>query len=204
MAKPISAVKASMQLRGNNVHAVKHVRALYANTPIANNGVKYLGCYGAIMQNLKAILPQLKALYQATGKGIYIVGPISTTYKNGKAVRQPNARHAYNRRPFAVVQKHLLNAGIPSVNPACMQTFAKAIGGTYMRGVCGPKLFNFTTWVGRNPLRAVKALQRANKRSVRGCCAIVVLRPKAALASSGVQQELAHALKYNPVPVYRV
>lgn len=197
------AVALSMKLRGNNAHALKRIARYFANTP----SVKYLKAYESIYRrttaNIEAILPELKTLYAATGKPIYIVGTISTAKVNGKQVKLPPERHAFNRRPFALVQKALLRVGVDSCNPANLKQFARAIHGKYRQGTSGPELFNEVA--SKNGAEfTVKRLQRTNKRSVRGCCAIVVVNPIISFTSLGVQQELAHAIKFNPVPVYRV
>jgi len=197
------AVALSMRLRGNNAHVLKHISQYFANVPKVRGLNTYAGMYSRTTTNLQAVLPQLKALYKATGKPVYIVGTISTARVNGKAVKLPTARHAFNRRPFALVQKALLAIGVNAINPACLKAFARAIHGKYTPGTNGPAMFNAVASKSGAKF-TVKRLQRTNKRSVRGCCAIVVVNPMRSFTSLGVQQELAHAIKFNPVPIYRV
>ena len=195
----MDAVSYSLQQRGNNIKVASKVK--FANTPISNNG---MGVYTQTKTNLSLCLPKIVKLAKATGKPVYIVGTISSAIINGKPTKLPGHLHAKNRRPFAIVQRALRKRGIYAINPANLNTFKRALKAP--RGLrCannGPAIFNAVVAAQGGYERATNNLHRANKRFVRACCCIVIVRHKVSLTSAGVLQELGHALKYNNVPIF--
>ena len=178
----VSNVTQSMLTR-KNTHAIKGV--VWQNQP----------------NNFAAHIPQIKALQQKTGLPVYIVGVISSVnLTNGGKVSLPPATHYFNRLHFCKVYKQLVNAGVYSINPACIYTFANATKASpigYNLKTC-PQMFNNQKSTPKQASTAIKRLQFKNKKHARGACAIVMVHWPYSLLSNGTRQEINFALKTNP------